>query len=713
MTPRRFYSSLISLVLLGVGTATAPAVTDDTDDGVPVAATKPSASQPTSRPTSQPAATRPALSRRPVSAVPLPAGSFDDAVAFLDNGRRVIRTTITATGENGIAVVESTDAPGEPPHRAALEERVSGFASGGTGLALLLGGGTNGAVRGPGALNLTLWDLAGPTRQFTLEPKGKARHGGPPGRVMAAAGNGKRILSAHADPALCLWDATTGEFVRDLTPRHYVNRIALSGNGKLAALAGSGTEYVDVIDAETGQRRFILDGHHGPITQIAFSPDDKFILSASLDGTTRLWSAADGRELRRLRPRGVGVRKAVFSPDGRRVVTALVGDVTYVGGNDNPLPRPQLGKQLRVWDLAEGKLIGGLESDEPVVDIAFSPDGRRVLGVTGAELLAWDAPQPDVGPATDLSTPHIDAPPSAQVARLGNEAATAAGFLASGDVYSAGRDNTVVVWAVPGNVKKAAFAPAESLGEAEVRAVSPDGRFAVSMEPRGGGAAFLWATNSGKTIARLDGQGASFVSAVFSPDSTLVALGRSDANAGPGGAAAFFRTQDGKPVGSLNAYHGRVTGIAFTPDGNRLAFPGPTAGQAVTEYDLDTASRKAWYDSGVKARLPLGVAYSADGLRVLAWNTAGLNVWDVAGRRRQSGLTFGEPITVACISPDGKQVITGGVDTNLRVYNADTVAPLATFDDPTRPPRWLAVSPDGKWLLSAGEEAGVRVFRLP
>lgn len=41
----------------------------------------------------------------------------------------------------------------------------------------------------------------------------------------------------------------------------------------------------------------VLRGHEGAVTACAWSPDSRFILSASADGTLRRWDAASGKEI--------------------------------------------------------------------------------------------------------------------------------------------------------------------------------------------------------------------------------------------------------------------------------------------------------------------------------------------------------------------------------------------------------------------------------
>src|SRR6266542_2226634 len=76
--------------------------------------------------------------------------------------------------------------------------------------------------------------------------------------------------------------------------------------------------------------RKTLHGHTGHVYRPAFSPDGKLVVTASADGTARIWDVASGRSLHTLSGHtGDGLFREVrdvlgvaFSPDGKLVVTA-------------------------------------------------------------------------------------------------------------------------------------------------------------------------------------------------------------------------------------------------------------------------------------------------------------------------------------------------------------------------------------------------------
>ena len=97
--------------------------------------------------------------------------------------------------------------------------------------------------------------------------------------------------------------------------------------------------------------------HTGAVYTAEFSPDGKWIVTASADGTARIWDASTGKLLAELKHENI-VGSAHFSPDGKYVVTAS-------------------GNTASVWDAATGKLVAKLDGHTKVVNsAAFSPEQK-------------------------------------------------------------------------------------------------------------------------------------------------------------------------------------------------------------------------------------------------------------------------------------------------------------------------------------------------
>ncbi len=116
-------------------------------------------------------------------------------------------------------------------------------------------------------------------------------------------------------------------------------------------------------------------GHRGEVTAASFDPDGRRVVTASGDGTARVWDAATGAEVAALKGHKFVVLSASFGPDGRRVVTAS-GDGT-----------------ARVWDAVTGAEVAALKGHAGGVTVAsFSPDGRRVLTTSmDGTARVWDS----------------------------------------------------------------------------------------------------------------------------------------------------------------------------------------------------------------------------------------------------------------------------------------------------------------------------------
>jgi WD40 repeat protein/tetratricopeptide (TPR) repeat protein len=168
-----------------------------------------------------------------------------------------------------------------------------------------------------------------------------------------------------------------------------------------------------VIDAETGELRGVLEGHHDWIEDIAFRVDRRVLLTGSRDTTARLWDLESGRPLAVLKAHENDVMAVAFAPDGRRAATVSYDGKVIIwrtkpalevdaAVDTLPAPMPLLspdgrralrwrGRDVEVWEPRTARRIATLEGHRGVVlCAAYSTDGRRVASGAYGEARLWD-----------------------------------------------------------------------------------------------------------------------------------------------------------------------------------------------------------------------------------------------------------------------------------------------------------------------------------
>jgi TPR repeat protein len=127
-------------------------------------------------------------------------------------------------------------------------------------------------------------------------------------------------------------------------------------------------------DGASGRELQRFTAHTAPVASAAFSPDGRFIISASTDRTARIWEVATGHERLQLK-HDDQVTAAAFSRDGRRAVTAVIDRTAHV------------------WDAQSGRQLALLVGHSDVIgSTEFSPDDSQILtGSSDQTARLWDA----------------------------------------------------------------------------------------------------------------------------------------------------------------------------------------------------------------------------------------------------------------------------------------------------------------------------------
>jgi WD40 repeat protein len=144
---------------------------------------------------------------------------------------------------------------------------------------------------------------------------------GPRIRFVAIDPEGTYAAGGNVPGTVRVWRIRDGKHMATLQTRFSLRAIALSRDGILGTVTdGNEAELWNVLD---GQRLARLSGHRSGINSIEFSTDGTIVVTASDDGTARVWGVSDAETRAVFREGRLGrALDASFDRSARRIVVA-------------------------------------------------------------------------------------------------------------------------------------------------------------------------------------------------------------------------------------------------------------------------------------------------------------------------------------------------------------------------------------------------------
>jgi len=411
----------------------------------------------------------------------------------------------------------------------------------------------------------------------------------------------------------------------------------------------------------------VLREHPGRITDAAFSPDGKRVLTTSSGGTARLWEATTGKTLAILQGTSIAVSSAMFSRDGSRVLTASADGTA------------------RLWEADSGKLLATLQGHSKTgLSATFSPDGTRVLTASAdGTARLWEAA---TGKSLVIFQGH-------------SQAVWLAAFSPDGTrVLTSSADGTARLWEASSG--KALATLQGHSGALLLTTFSPDGsRVLIASSD---GTARLWDVSTGEAQAALQGHSEAVSSAMFSPDGARVLTASED------GTARLWEAASGKPLVTFQGHSEEVMSAAFSLDGTRVL----TASSDGTARLWEAATGKALAILQGTSKAMGSATFSPDGTRVLTASADGTaRLWEVAtGKLLMTLQGHSQAVWLATFSPDGTRVLTASADGTARVWEGFPGKALAILRGHSDAVLSAAFSPDGKHVLTASRDSTARLW---
>jgi WD40 repeat protein len=180
------------------------------------------------------------------------------------------------------------------------------------------------------------------------------------GPIAGIAAHGPWVATAGYDNRVILWDASTRRAVARGQHDHLVNHCSFSPDGRWLVSASSDCT-ARVWSVPDMRLHAVLGGHADDVDMAAFSPDGQHIATCALDRCVRVFDRA-GHCLHEMHGHTGNVLSLAWSPDGRHVIS------TSVDGS------------IRRWDAGRGVAAGVTELSARTDSVAIDPDGLVYAG---------------------------------------------------------------------------------------------------------------------------------------------------------------------------------------------------------------------------------------------------------------------------------------------------------------------------------------------
>jgi WD40 repeat protein len=481
-------------------------------------------------------------------------------------------------------------------------------------------------------------DVGGTIRIFDVVSGKQVRSFGAVGESFSEATpspDGKQLVAVGGARAgaLHVYDVSNGREVAQHAVGKQPSRVAVSPDGKLAAIADG--DHVLLVELSSGKEVATLAGPKGTyVASLAFSPGGKTVLTGHGNGTIQLWDLAAASAIASLQAHGGRVEALQFVTD----------DLVATGSDDY---------SFKLFSLKSGKELASF-SGQAVDAIAVLPDKNRIL--TGSHhhgLMLWDLDAKKalgevVGHRMELFS-VLHCPDGRRALACSRDHVCRAWDLATG------RDDVVLKETIgmssPCISKdgKRVLIP----GYDDVKLVDLASRKVTSVLPQSKDVQRIWFSADGAKAVGLQGS----------------ALTEWDLNATS--APKVLRDYEEK----MNFI------VALEPTGRWALFTSRASdeGQSLALWDLTTAQEVRHV--AIEEVSLHAIAVSRDGKRAVTATLKGdVSLWDLDAGTSKPLKGHSRAVTVVAFAPDQKHAITASDDHTIRTFELESGGEVDSID---------------------------------
>ena len=306
-----------------------------------------------------------------------------------------------------------------------------------------------------------------------------------------------KTIIITSDDSIYLRHTIDGQLVKALkiegdNPNYYGINASFNVSGD-RFLVTDNDKTVHIYRTDNLQETIVLKGHKNSITSAVFSPDDKYILTSSVDKSVKLWDAGTGKLLYTLITYQSNPKTAVFSPRSKYIIT---------------LSR-EYGDSARIWSAESGKLVCTVKGDYQEFELnerLFNQEETKVILKSDSysnECVIVNLPE---GRTIHTLSSHT-------------EYVTSASF-GPGDAYlvTTSQDKTATIWD-PLTGSAITTLKGKSGGDNEKAYFSPDNKYFVITSDN---KQSIWKTGNGNLVTAFVNGGDIVKYSSFSPDNKFL-----------------------------------------------------------------------------------------------------------------------------------------------------------------------------------------------
>lgn len=530
------------------------------------------------------------------------------------------------------------------------------------------------------------------------------------------------LASCSSDLNIYVWMVDSKQLVgKFFGHKAKVNSVSFCDNASFLA-SGSDDKTVKVWNIRMRKEELVFTGHTFNVLSVAFSPDGKIVISASSDKSIILWNLQKKAQehkftygsqtmclsftsdSRYFAAGGLDNQIKVHNVFGKRWELGLDGHTQAVlsvaySSTQQYIVSGSMDQLIKIWDAKSGKEEFTLKGHtEEVFSVSFSKDVNFIIsGSKDKTIRIWD-----------LST-HTEI----HQFNFHTDTITCVLFTKTHKTFvSASSDSLIQYWDL--NDKDHTKVLTGHKRQISSFDITTDEKYLISTSGsifyNQRGEIIIWNTENFTEEAKLEDPDGGISVARLSKDNKTIATGNST------GKIRLWDFSKREETKILEGHSGDVNSISFSPDAKWMI----SASGSINFKRKGELLLWNWESLALEAKIEVGhsgwvscVNFFHDSVHVAAAVGCSVVVWNIIAKTVYCSVdNFPSWIQCLIVSPDGKYIVSGDRDQNIRVWNFTEKRLEHSFIGHKFGISSLGFSPDSQFLLSGSFDKTICVWNF-